>query len=206
MAKTSNQGREPVVNGSGEEAGMFDGHRRQTVPAPVKMPYRTIGDEQQVAGTAGIDLRSGHLDQARSIWMKRPVRSRTPGVVGAAGGKPAVTRLWVLNSLTISYIDIYDIVMITNFKSKLAQDIYDGSSTSKSRKFPKQLVGKTTRLLDQLNIVKQIDELLIPPSNHLEKLKGDLSGFWSLRINKQWRIIFQWDGKNVSNVDILDYH
>jgi toxin HigB-1 len=96
--------------------------------------------------------------------------------------------------------------MITNFKSKFAQDIYDGSKTAKSRKFSKPLIGKTLRLLDQLNIVSQIDELLIPPSNHLEKLKGDLSGYWSLRINRQWRIIFQWDGKDVSNVDILDYH
>ena len=96
--------------------------------------------------------------------------------------------------------------MISNFKSKFAQDIYDGSSTSKSRKYPSQLVGKTSRLLDQLNIIKQIDELLIPPSNHLEKLKGNLSGYWSLRINRQWRIIFQWDGRDVSNVDILDYH
>jgi len=96
--------------------------------------------------------------------------------------------------------------MIINFKSKFAQDIYDGSSTTKSRKFPSQLVGKASRLLDQLNIIKQIDELLIPPSNHLEKLKSDLSGYWSLRINRQWRIIFQWDGKDASNVDILDYH
>jgi len=96
--------------------------------------------------------------------------------------------------------------MISNFRSKFAQDIYDGSKTSKSRKFSKQLIGKTLRLLDQLNIVSQIDDLLIPPSNHLEKLKGDLSGYWSLRINRQWRIIFQWDGKDVSNVDILDYH
>jgi len=96
--------------------------------------------------------------------------------------------------------------MVINFKSKFAQDIYDGSSTSRSRKFPNQLIGKTLRLLDQLNIAAQIDELLIPPSNHLEKLKGNLSGYWSLRINRQWRIIFQWDGRDVSNVDILDYH
>jgi len=96
--------------------------------------------------------------------------------------------------------------MIINFRSKLSQDIYDGNSTSRSRKFPNQLTGKTLRLLDQLNIVTQIDELLIPPSNHLEKLKGELSGYWSLRINRQWRIIFQWDGRDISNVDILDYH
>jgi toxin HigB-1 len=96
--------------------------------------------------------------------------------------------------------------MIINFRSKPAQDVYDGSSTSKSRKFPNQLTEKTLRLQDQLNIFTQIDELLIPPINHLEKLKGDLSGYWSLRINRQWRIIFEWDGRDVSNVDILDYH
>ncbi len=96
--------------------------------------------------------------------------------------------------------------MIINFKSKFAKDIYDGNAISKLRKFPKQLTGKTLRLLDQLNIVTQINELLIPPSNHLEKLKGDLSGYWGLRINRQWRIIFQWDGKDISNIDILDYH
>jgi toxin HigB-1 len=90
--------------------------------------------------------------------------------------------------------------MVINFKSKFAQDIYDGSSTSRSRKFPNQLIGKTLRLLDQLNIAAQIDELLIPPSNHLEKLKGNLSGYWSLRINRQWRIIFQWDGRDVTKI------
>jgi len=89
---------------------------------------------------------------------------------------------------------------VINFKSKFAQDIYDGSSTSRSRKFPNQLIGKTLRLLDQLNIAAQIDELLIPPSNHLEKLKGNLSGYWSLRINRQWRIIFQWDGRDVTKI------
>ena len=96
--------------------------------------------------------------------------------------------------------------MITNFKSRFAQDIYDGASTARSRKFPSQIINKALRLLDQLNIVTQIDELLVPPGNQLEKLKGDLSGYWSLRINRQWRIIFQWDGKDASNVDILDYH
>ena len=121
-AKAPNQGREPVVNGSGEEAGMFGGHRRQIVPAPVKMPYRTIGDEQQVAGTAGIDLRSGHLDQARSIWMKRPVRSRTPGVVGAAGGKPAATRLAIKNQAKLSQYPRLLVLKFINGFSKHVQN------------------------------------------------------------------------------------
>lgn len=96
--------------------------------------------------------------------------------------------------------------MIINFGSKFAQDVYDGNLTAKTRKFPDQIYGKTARLLDQLNVVTQINELLLPPGNHLEKLKGKLSGYWSLRINKQWRVIFKWNGKDASDVDILDYH
>ena len=48
--------------------------------------------------------------------------------------------------------------------------------------------------------------LKVPPSNHLERLKGDLVGYWSLRINKQWRIIFQWEKGEAYALDIVDYH
>jgi len=48
--------------------------------------------------------------------------------------------------------------------------------------------------------------LAIPPSNHLEKLRGNLEEFWSIRINKQWRIIFKWNNGNAEEVDIIDYH
>jgi len=52
----------------------------------------------------------------------------------------------------------------------------------------------------------QLQELSIPPGNRLEALKGNLKGFYSIRINSQWRIIFQWDNGNVSQVEIIDYH
>jgi proteic killer suppression protein len=48
--------------------------------------------------------------------------------------------------------------------------------------------------------------LEFPPANHLEKLSGNLSGFHSIRINKQWRIIFKWENDNASEVEIVDYH
>jgi proteic killer suppression protein len=48
--------------------------------------------------------------------------------------------------------------------------------------------------------------LSISLSNHLEKLKNDLADYWSLRINKQWRIIFQWREGDAYQVDIVDYH
>ncbi|HDO52544.1 MAG TPA: plasmid maintenance system killer protein [Rhizobiales bacterium] len=48
--------------------------------------------------------------------------------------------------------------------------------------------------------------LRIPPSNRLEKLRGDLGGYWSLRINEQWRLIFRWEGNDALDVEITDYH
>jgi len=57
-----------------------------------------------------------------------------------------------------------------------------------------------------LNNSQDIADLRIPPYNRLEKLVGDLNGFYSIRINKQWRIIFQWDQGNASEVEIIDYH
>ena len=52
----------------------------------------------------------------------------------------------------------------------------------------------------------QVEMLRIPPSNHLEKLSGNLAKYWSLRINMQWRIIFKWEGCNAHDVKIVDYH
>jgi proteic killer suppression protein len=68
------------------------------------------------------------------------------------------------------------------------------------------LHGKIRRLLDQLDAVTQLETLRVPPSNNLEKLRGDLSGYWSLRINLQWRIIFRWKTSDAYDVEIVDYH
>jgi proteic killer suppression protein len=96
--------------------------------------------------------------------------------------------------------------MIRNFSSKAAQDIYDGTNSRHSRRLPSELHKKATRLHDQVNSATKIDTLLIPPSNRLEKLTGNLKGYWSVRINKQWRVIFEWEGPDAYNVDIVDYH
>jgi proteic killer suppression protein len=52
----------------------------------------------------------------------------------------------------------------------------------------------------------KLDDLRIPPANRLEVLAGDLQGKYSVRINEQYRIIFDWDGQDASNVKIVDYH
>lgn len=96
--------------------------------------------------------------------------------------------------------------MIRNFSSKTGQDIYDGVSSRYARKLPKELYAKAQRLLDQLNTAIALEILKAPPGNRLEKMKGDLNGYWSLRINDQWRIIFRWEEGDALDVDIIDYH
>ena len=96
--------------------------------------------------------------------------------------------------------------MIKNFANRTAQDIYDGINSRYSRKLPRPLHAKAQRLLDQINAAPSLEFLSIPPGNKLEKLAGDKKGFWSLRINEQWRIIFRWAANDFYDVKIVDYH
>jgi len=61
------------------------------------------------------------------------------------------------------------------------------------------------RKLDMLHYARELKDLLSPPSNNLESLSGNLKGFYSIRINDQWRIVFKWD-KEPYEVRIMDYH
>lgn len=96
--------------------------------------------------------------------------------------------------------------MIKSFGNKIAKDAYDGSNSRNARKLPRELHPKAMRLLDQVNTAPSLDFLYIPPGNRLEKLGGDMSGWWSLRINNQWRIVFRWLGNDAYDVKITDYH
>jgi toxin HigB-1 len=96
--------------------------------------------------------------------------------------------------------------MIRNFKSKTAQDIFDGTITRSSRKIPIDLHDKIRRLFDQINASTNIETLRIPPGNNLEKLKWDLKRYWSVRVNKKWRVIFRWENDEALDVDVVDYH
>ena len=96
--------------------------------------------------------------------------------------------------------------MIRNLASKTAQDIYDGVNSRHARKFPSELHAKAQRLMDQINVAVVVETLKAPPGNRLEKLKGDWEGFWSIRINDQWRVVFRWEAGDALDVDIIDYH
>jgi proteic killer suppression protein len=62
------------------------------------------------------------------------------------------------------------------------------------------------RRLEAINAAHRLEDLLVPPSNRLEKLKGNLKGFFSIRINDQWRVIFQWIDGDAYEVRVVDYH
>ena len=93
--------------------------------------------------------------------------------------------------------------MILSFDSKETEMIWNGIRV---KKMPIDIQNIGRRKLRMLNNSRDIADLRIPPSNRLEKLTGNLNEFYSIRINKQWRIIFVWEKGNASKVEIMDYH
>jgi proteic killer suppression protein len=63
-----------------------------------------------------------------------------------------------------------------------------------------------TRKLDMLHYSQKLEDLQSPPANRLEPLKGDLKGFFSIRVNDQWRIVFRWTNQGPEDVNVVDYH
>lgn len=77
----------------------------------------------------------------------------------------------------------------------------------RSRNIPADLESRLFRKLQMIDDATTDQDLRVPPSNHLEKLRGNLAGFHSIRVNRQWRLIFQWDGSRGEAKDVyLDNH
>jgi proteic killer suppression protein len=93
--------------------------------------------------------------------------------------------------------------MIVSFSDKDIQKIWEGERV---RGIPMELQDITRRKLRMLNNSVDIKDLMIPPSNRLEKLKGKLKDIYSIRVNDQWRIIFKRENGNAYNVEFIDYH
>lgn len=93
--------------------------------------------------------------------------------------------------------------MIISFASKDTDKIWNGIRV---KKIPIEIQSVGRRKLRMLNNSQNIMDLQIPPSNRLEKLSGNYKEFYSIRINKQWRILFKWNQGNASEVTIIDYH
>lgn len=93
--------------------------------------------------------------------------------------------------------------MIKSFGEPETEKIWKGEQ---SKKLPFTIQNVTRRKLRMLNNAQTVNDLRVPPANHLEKLSGNMMGFYSIRINRQYRIIFVWEGGNAFNVEIIDYH
>ena len=92
--------------------------------------------------------------------------------------------------------------MIASFRCADTQALAVGASV---RRFV-SIAVIARRKLRQLEIAGRLDDLRVPPGNRLEALKGDRAGQYSIRINAQWRICFQWSAAGAHNVEIVDYH
>ncbi|MCK6609217.1 MAG: type II toxin-antitoxin system RelE/ParE family toxin [Flavobacterium sp.] len=93
--------------------------------------------------------------------------------------------------------------MIISFGGKETKKIWEGERV---KGFSTEIQGIARRKLRMLNNSQDLTDLMIPPSNRLEKLKGNLKDFYSIRINNQWRVIFKWNNGNAEQVEIIDYH
>jgi len=93
--------------------------------------------------------------------------------------------------------------MIVSFGDKTTQKIWEGERV---KGFSTDIQETARRKLRMLNNSLDIKDLMIPPSNRLEKLKGNLKDFYSIRVNDQWRLIFRWENGNAFNVELIDYH
>ncbi len=97
--------------------------------------------------------------------------------------------------------------MIVSFKDVVTENIFNGiSSKQVMKRLPNKLWKIAVRKLDQLDSVIILDELKVPPGNHLEKLSGDRNSQYSIRINQQYRICFMWTDSGPDKVEIIDYH
>jgi proteic killer suppression protein len=93
--------------------------------------------------------------------------------------------------------------VIKSFKSKETEKIFN---RERSRRLPPGIQQVALRKLRMLNRAMTLEDLRIPPANRLEKLTGDREGQYSIRINDQWRICFEWRDRDAFNVEITDYH
>ena len=93
--------------------------------------------------------------------------------------------------------------MIISFKHKKHNQIFHGEFV---KGLPQTVQIRAKDKMDEIYHATRVEDLLIPPSNHLEKLKGDRKGYYSIRINKQWRLCFRFENGNAHDLEIVDYH
>ncbi len=93
--------------------------------------------------------------------------------------------------------------MIDSFGDSVTESIYRGLRV---RGLPGDIQERARRKLRMINQARIVEDLQVPLGNRLEQLKGKLAGFWSIRINQQWRVVFRWEDGSKHEVRVIDYH
>ena len=93
--------------------------------------------------------------------------------------------------------------MIRSFADKQTQELYQ---TGRSKRLPSEIRKRAVRKLEYINLAVRLDDLAVPPSNRLHKLKEDRVGQYSISVNDQWRICFRFVDGDAFDVELTDYH
>lgn len=101
---------------------------------------------------------------------------------------------------------MYTEEVVISFGDKTTEDIFHGHSTKAARRISPALWTRIQAKLDLLNASTTLEDLGVPPSNRLEKLKGRWEGFCSVRVNEQYRLVFRFVSGNATDVRCTDYH
>ena len=97
--------------------------------------------------------------------------------------------------------------VIRSFADRETEDVFNGDARRRARRrCPAELWSAARRKLTQINRVRAVAELAIPPGNRLERLLGDRAGQYGIRINRQYRVCFYWESDHAYEVEITDYH
>jgi len=96
--------------------------------------------------------------------------------------------------------------VIGSFGDDATSDVFHGRRSRHVRKLPPDIARVAVRKLDLINAAQALLDLRSPPGNRLELLRGDWSGFHSIRVNDQWRIVFRWADGQAHDVQLVDYH
>ncbi|HJX52972.1 MAG TPA: type II toxin-antitoxin system RelE/ParE family toxin [Polyangia bacterium] len=96
--------------------------------------------------------------------------------------------------------------MIASFSDDMTEHLFRLVISAKVRRFPAEVRKRARNKLYVLDAATSLADLKAVPGNHLEALAGHLAGYYSIRINDQWRVVFKWEGNNAREVRIADYH
>lgn len=126
--------------------------------------------------------------------------------------RPASLRIHPAHRIVTNHVPVlFDItsyathtqIVIKSFADKRTASLF---TTARLNWIAEALRVRAKEKLKQLEAAERLEDLRVPPSNHLEALRGKRKGQYSIRVNNQWRICFRWDGGDAHEVEFTDYH